>query len=130
LTTTRARFFTELALSAAVIFGAPSASGAQQLESVPSETAPNGFPAARCSRPADQEALRIKQLVEFVEKSAIMKPSSRRAADASNPLRPGESCCRRSEFRIRSPMPGVIGDEPTFYIGTFPGVQARIRPRR
>ena len=55
-----------------VIFGAPSASGAQQLESVPSETAPNGFPAARCSRPADQEALRLKQLVEFVEKSRRM----------------------------------------------------------
>jgi hypothetical protein len=104
LTTIRARFFTGLALSAAVIFGAPSASGAQQLESVPSDIAPNGFPAARCSRPADQEALRVKQLVEFVEKSraqrcgtrccwpmsAIMKPSSRRAADASRPLRPGE----------------------------------------
>jgi hypothetical protein len=69
LTTTRARFFTGLALSAAVIFGAPSASGAQQLNSVP---APNGFPAARCSRPADQEALRVKQLVEFVEKSRRM----------------------------------------------------------
>src|SRR5258708_8708209 len=69
LTTTRARFFTGLALSAAVIFGAPSASGAQQFESVPSDTAPNGFPAARCSRPAGQEALRLKQLVEFVQKS-------------------------------------------------------------
>ena len=68
MTTIRARFVTGLALSAAVIFGAPSASGAQQFESVPSETAPNGFPAARCSRPADQEALRIKQLVDFVEK--------------------------------------------------------------
>jgi hypothetical protein len=69
LTTTRARFFTGLALSAAVIFGAPSASGAQPLGPVQSETAPNGFPAARCSRSADQEGLRIKQLVEFVEKS-------------------------------------------------------------
>jgi hypothetical protein len=29
-------------------------------------------PATRCSRPADQEALRIKQLVEFVEKSRRM----------------------------------------------------------
>jgi hypothetical protein len=29
----------------------------------------NGFPAARCSLPAEQEALRIKELVEFVEKS-------------------------------------------------------------
>ena len=68
MTTTRARFFAGLALSATVILGAPSACGAQQLESVPSETAPNGFPAAWCSRPADQEALRVKQLVEFVEK--------------------------------------------------------------
>jgi hypothetical protein len=72
LTTTRARFFTGLALSAAVIFGAPSASGAQPLGSAQSETATNGFPAARCSLPAEQEALRIKQLVEFVEKSRRM----------------------------------------------------------
>ena len=72
MTTTRARFFTGLALSAAVIFGAPSAFGAQQVESVPSETTPNGFPAARCSRPANQEALRLKKLVEFVEKSRRM----------------------------------------------------------
>jgi hypothetical protein len=71
LTTTRAHFFTGLALSAAVIFGAPSAS-AQTLGSVQSETAPNGFPGARCSHPADQEALRIKQLVDFVEKSRRM----------------------------------------------------------
>jgi hypothetical protein len=69
LTTTRARFFTGLALSAVVIFGDLSASGAQPLGP---ETAPNGFPAARCSRTADQEALRIKQLVEFVEKSRRM----------------------------------------------------------
>jgi hypothetical protein len=72
LTTIRARFITGLALSAAVIFGAPFASGAQPLESVPSDIAPNGFPAARCSRPADQEALRVTQLVEFVEKSRRM----------------------------------------------------------
>jgi hypothetical protein len=72
LTTTRARFVTGLALSAAVIFGALSACGAQTLRSVQSETAPNGFPGARCSHPADQEALRIKQLVDFVEKSRRM----------------------------------------------------------
>ena len=76
--TTCAHFFTGLALSAAVIFGAPSASGAQPLEPVQSETAPNGFPATRCSRPADQEALRIKLLIEFVEKSRHMA--------AQNPL--------------------------------------------
>ncbi len=72
MTTTCARFFTGLALSATAILTAPSASAAQPLESVPSETAPNGFPAARCSLPAEQEALRIKQLVEFVEKSRRM----------------------------------------------------------
>lgn len=48
MTTTHARFLTGLALSAAVTFGVPSAS--------------------RCSRPVDQEALRIKQLVEFGER--------------------------------------------------------------
>lgn len=67
-----ARFFIGLWFSTAVIFGAPSAPGAQSLGSVQSETAPNGFPAARCSRPAEQEALRIKQLVEFLEKSRRM----------------------------------------------------------
>ena len=72
MTTISARFFTGLALSATVISAAPSASDAQQLRLVQSETAPNGFPATRCSRPADQEALRIKQLVEFVEKSRRM----------------------------------------------------------
>jgi hypothetical protein len=75
LITTCTRFFTGLALSATVIFAAPSASDAQELRVVQS---PNGFPAARCSRPADQEALRIKQLIEFVEKS-------RRTAE-QNPL--------------------------------------------
>ena len=72
MTTTCARFFTGLALSATVIFAAPSASDAQQLRLVQSQIAPNGFPVARCSRPADQEALRIAQLVEFVEKSRRM----------------------------------------------------------
>jgi hypothetical protein len=68
LTTSHAPFLPGLALSAAVIFGLPSTSGAQPLGSVPSDIAPNGFPVAGCSRSADQEALRIKQLVEFVEK--------------------------------------------------------------
>jgi hypothetical protein len=78
LTSTCARFFTGLALSAAVIFGALSASGAQAMGPVQSETAPNGLPVARCSRPADQEALRIKQLVEFLERTRSMA--------AQNPL--------------------------------------------
>jgi hypothetical protein len=63
LTTRHGRFFAGLTLSAAVIFGAPTASGAQPLGLVQSETAPSGFPAARCSRSADQKALRIKQLI-------------------------------------------------------------------
>ena len=77
MTTTCARFFTGLALSAAVMFGGASAPGAQPLRAVQSETAPNGFPAARCSRTADQEALRIKQLIDFVEMSrrlAVQNP--------------------------------------------------------
>ena len=116
MTAIRARFVTGLALSAAVIFGAPSASGAQTLGPVQSETAPNGFPGAHCSHPAAQEALRIKQLSTSSKScaawrcgprccwpmSAIMKPSSRRAVDACSPLRPGESRCRRGEFRIQS----------------------------
>jgi len=78
LTTTSARFFAGLALSAAVILGALSASVAQPTGPVQSLSAPNGFPAAHCSRPADQEALRVKQLGEFLEKS--------RAMAAQNPL--------------------------------------------
>ena len=69
--TTR-RILTGFAISAAVMLGAPSGSGAQTMGAVQSATAPNGFPAARCSRPADQEALRLKQLIEFVEKSRSM----------------------------------------------------------
>ena len=72
MTTIWARFFTALALWAAVVFGAQSTASAQPMGPVQSTTAPNGFPAARCSRPADQEALRIKQLVEFLERSRRM----------------------------------------------------------
>jgi hypothetical protein len=72
MTTLRTRVLAGLAISAAVILGALSSSGAQPMGPVQSATAPNGFPAARCTRPADQEALRIKQLVEFVEKSRSM----------------------------------------------------------
>jgi hypothetical protein len=72
MTTTCARVFTGLAVSTAVVFGALSTSGAQPMGHLQSATAPNGLPAARCSRPADQETLRIKQLVEFLEKSRTM----------------------------------------------------------
>ncbi len=72
MATTCARFVIGFALSAAVVVGALSTSGAQPIGPVQSATAPNGFPAARCSRPADQEALRVKQLAEFLEKSRSM----------------------------------------------------------
>jgi hypothetical protein len=72
LTSTCTHFFTGLALAAAVVFGALSASSGQPMGPVQSVTAPNGFAVARCSRPADQEALRIKQLVEFLETSRRM----------------------------------------------------------
>ena len=44
----------------------------QPIGPVQSASAPNGLPAARCSRPADQEALRIRQLVDFVAQSRAM----------------------------------------------------------
>ena len=72
MTTLCTRILSGLAISAAVVLGALSSSGAQPMGPVQSATAPNGFPAARCSRPADQEAVRIMQLVEFVEKSRAM----------------------------------------------------------
>jgi len=78
MTAPRTRILTGIAISAAVMLAALSGSGAQPMGPVQSAAAPNGFPAARCSRPADQEALRIKQLVEFVEKSRSMA--------AQNPL--------------------------------------------
>ncbi len=72
------RLFTGLTIAAGVFLGALSSSDAQPVGPVQSLSAPNGFPAARCSRPADQEALRVKQLVEFLEKS--------RSLAAQNPL--------------------------------------------
>jgi hypothetical protein len=72
MTTTCARFVMGFVVSATVVFGALSTSGAQPMGPVQSANAPNGFPAAHCSRPADQEALRIKQLIEFLEKSRSM----------------------------------------------------------
>jgi len=75
---TTLRVLTGFAISAAVMLGASSGSGAQTMGAVQSATAPNGFPAARCARPADQEALRIDRLVEFLQKSRSMA--------AQNPL--------------------------------------------
>jgi hypothetical protein len=60
------------AIAAALVGMNAGMSHARPLGPVQSPSAANGFPAARCSRPADQEALRIKQLAEFVEKSRSM----------------------------------------------------------
>ena len=73
MTTVRTRNFAGLAILAAamvVSLGVPAS--AEPLRPTQAANAPNGFPAARCSRPADEEALRIKQLAEFVQKSRAM----------------------------------------------------------
>jgi len=75
---TSRRSFTALAVVALVSIGVMSSLHAQPLGPVQSLIAPNGFPAAHCSRPADQEALRVKQLVELLDKS--------RGMAAQNPL--------------------------------------------
>jgi hypothetical protein len=72
------RLFTGLTIATGVCLGALASSDAQPIGPVQSLSAPNGLPAGRCSRPADQEALRVKQLAEFVEKSRSMA--------AQNPL--------------------------------------------
>jgi hypothetical protein len=75
MTTIRTSIIAGLAISTAVVLGVVSTSAAQPLrptQATQAAEAPNGFPAARCSRPADQEALRITQLVEFVHKSRAM----------------------------------------------------------
>jgi hypothetical protein len=66
---TSRRFFTGLAVVATVLVGVLTSPHAQPLGPVQSVNAPNGFPAVHCSRPADEEALRVKQLVEFLDKS-------------------------------------------------------------
>jgi hypothetical protein len=71
MTTIRTSIIAGLAI-ATVVLGAVSTSAAQPLQATQAANAPNGFPAAPCSRPADQEALRINQLVEFVRKSRAM----------------------------------------------------------
>jgi hypothetical protein len=74
MTTIRTRTLAGLAIFAAaaiVSLGAASAA-AETLRPTQAANAPNGFPAARCSRPAEEEALRLKQLTEFVQKSRAM----------------------------------------------------------
>jgi hypothetical protein len=78
MTTLRTSIIAGLAILAAVVLGSLSAamlgslSAAQAQGPVQSAAAPNGLPVARCSRPLDQEAVRIKQLIEFVQKSRAM----------------------------------------------------------
>ena len=73
MTTIRTRNFTGLAvLAAAIVVSFGVSAGAQPLGPTQAANAPNGFPAGRCSRPADEDTLRIKQLVEFVQKSRAM----------------------------------------------------------
>jgi hypothetical protein len=71
------RLFTGLAITGGVFLGLLSACDAQPIGPVQSLNAPNGLPAVRCSRPAGQEALRIKQLVEFLEKTRSMATQNR-----------------------------------------------------
>jgi hypothetical protein len=64
-------------LTAAAVLGSLSSAAGQPLRAT-TTAAPNGFPAARCSRPLDQEATRIQRLVESLEEA--------RAAAEKNPL--------------------------------------------
>ena len=73
---TSRRFFKGLAVVAGVFSGVLSCH-AQPPGPVQSLNAPNGLPATHCSRPADQEALRVKQLAEFLDQSrriAVQNP--------------------------------------------------------
>lgn len=71
MTTIRTSMITGLAVAAVMAFGALSA-GAQPLRPTQSAEAANGFPAARCSRPMDQESERIKRLTEFAQQARVM----------------------------------------------------------
>jgi hypothetical protein len=75
------RILTGFAIAVAAFVGSFSLASAQPqrpAQAVPVSQAANGFPAPRCSRPADQEAARIDRLVEALRQS--------RAAAEQNPL--------------------------------------------
>ena len=57
------------ALAAVVALGSFSSATDQPLRPTQAASAPNGFPVARYSRPLDQEAERIKRLIESLEQS-------------------------------------------------------------
>jgi hypothetical protein len=78
MTSIRTSLIAGLAISTAVILGALSNAAAEPARPLQTAAAPNGFPAARCSRPADQEAERAKRLTQLLDET--------RAATAQNPL--------------------------------------------
>jgi hypothetical protein len=61
------------ALPAAVVPDSLANSDAQPLGPALSAAALKGIPAARCTRPADQEALRIQQLALSVQQYALLQ---------------------------------------------------------
>ena len=67
-----------LVLATALVLGSSMIADAQPLRQTQPAAPANGFPAARCSRPADQEAERIGRLVEALRQS--------RALTEQNPL--------------------------------------------
>jgi hypothetical protein len=69
MTTIRTSILAGLAISTAVIFGSLSTAAAETGRPMQAAAAPNGFPAARCSRPLDQEAERIKRLEQLVNET-------------------------------------------------------------
>jgi len=78
MTTIRTNIIAGLAISTAVILGALSNAAAEPARPVHTGSASNGFPAARCSLPADQEAERMKRLTQLLDET--------RAATGQNPL--------------------------------------------
>ena len=66
---TRHTVLAGFALAAVVALGSFSSATDQPLRPTPAASALGGFPAARYSRPLDQEAERIKRLTESLEQS-------------------------------------------------------------
>lgn len=71
MSTIRTSMIAGCAFAAAMAVGAICAD-AQPLRPIQAAEAANGFPAARCSRPLDEEAERIGRLAEFAQKSRAM----------------------------------------------------------
>ncbi len=69
--TTRTSIIAGFVIAVVTVCGAISAT-AQPLRPTQAAAVANGFPAVRCSRPADQQGERIKRLTEFAQKSRAM----------------------------------------------------------